>query len=49
MQNFDPENRHKYETTESETLAAQASRQSDFIDRHGFYHQFIAEDEQGKR
>jgi hypothetical protein len=46
MQNFDPENRHKYETTESETLAAQASRQSDFIDRHGLYHRFIAEDEQ---
>jgi hypothetical protein len=48
-ENVDPENRHKYETTESEALAAQASRQSDFIERHGLYHKFIAEDEAGKR
>jgi hypothetical protein len=45
----DSENRRKYETTESEVLAAQASRQSDFIDRHGLFHQFIVEDEEGKR
>jgi len=45
----DPENHLKYSNTQSETEADIELREGDFINRHGLFEQFIAEDAAGKR
>lgn len=45
----DPENKFKYSNTRSETAAEIELREGDFIDRHGLYDQFLAEDAAGQR
>jgi hypothetical protein len=45
----DPENRFKYGNTSAESVAEKSIREMHFINRHGLYDQFIAEDAAGKR
>lgn len=47
-EDVDSDLRDRYDHTGSEILAAKAMRLEDFIDRHGMWEKFIAEDEQGK-
>jgi hypothetical protein len=48
-QAVDPPNNIKYYNTWGEGKAEESLRERDFITRHGFYDQFIAEDAAGKR
>ena len=48
-QEVDPENRLKYYNTSVEIHAEQFTRVTNFIDRHGLWNQFEAEDAAGKR
>jgi hypothetical protein len=45
----DPDRASEYENTRNETLFVEATRQSSFIQRHGLFPQFLAEDKAGKR
>jgi hypothetical protein len=45
----DPQNHLKYSQTNSEDIAERATRELNFISRHGLGQQFLAEDAAGKR
>ena len=45
----DPANRQKYFDVASGAVAERANRETNYLVRHGFYQQFLAEDVAGKR
>jgi hypothetical protein len=48
-QSVDPDHQHTYYNGCEEIDAEQVSRLEDFLQRHGLYDKFLAEDKSGKR